>query len=197
MKQWKINIPDWILKDGNYRDFYCGQIAEFALELYVDSLETCEKQPVAANLIDLPHYQVTAEVVYISEKVDVIDLGVCAYMSTRKSLSGIKTGDFLTGKIRLGVDPFFYFESHYKLSNIPPLIYTWQIDKITLCRGKYITTKNSKGEDILEASSLEFEEVEKTDVWGSGAKKPDYTLFGYTFDCTKLDVEPKYQKSKK
>jgi hypothetical protein len=144
MKQWKINIPDWIIQDGNYRDFYCGQLAEFALELYVHSLETCEKQPVVANLLDLSHYEVTAKVVYISEKVDVLDLGVCAYMSKRKSLSAVKTGDFLAGNIRLGVDPFFYFENHYKLPNIPPLIYTWQIDKITLWRGKYIPLKTQK-----------------------------------------------------
>jgi len=48
---------------------------------------------------------------------------------------------WLEGLIFIGVDPFFYFESHAHQPGAPALVYDWHIDKIEMETGPFIETK--------------------------------------------------------
>ncbi len=195
--QWNIGLPPWIIQDSNYKDFYVGQIAEFALEIYPKTLTQSDSVEIVAEPSDTTTYKVNAQVVFVVQKVGVIDFGIRGYCSSHNLKPFYTEGAFLGGEIRLGIDPFFYYERHIKLPGIPPIMYTWQIDRINLHRWGAIETVDEKGHGhiITDESKYIIEEVTKTDAWGDKRKNLEYPLYGYNLHCTKLDIEPKFRKS--
>src|SRR5215469_14479796 len=57
---------------------------------------------------------------------------------------GYRVGDFVQGSLRFSVDPFFYFERHYKLPSIPPLIYEWQVNSIEQNTTPYVLSDDGR-----------------------------------------------------
>lgn len=59
-------------------------------------------------------------------------------------MSGCNVGDFVRGDLKFGVDPFFYFEQHYKIPHIPPLVYEWQINSIVQDTTPYVLSDDGR-----------------------------------------------------
>jgi len=122
--------------DGNYSDFETGETRRFALEIgyAVDLKPTSADTPLRCTPVGGEMYDAVGEVTHVAATEDyrasLLDFGpVRAYTYYIKPQ---RVGDRLEGRISLDVDPFFYFEEIAKQTGVPPIIYTWRIDKIEL-----------------------------------------------------------------
>src|ERR1700730_5124935 len=136
----EISLSRWIIEDGNYDDFCVGESRKFALEFWASTQLTRGAENVIYLREQSGHsYDVAGKLVFGSDSVWVIDCGVLAYSERESEIEGgCKVGDFVRGSLRFGVDPFFYFERHYKIPSIPPLIYEWQVNSIEQDTTPYI-----------------------------------------------------------
>ena len=127
-----VYMNRWIVGDGNYSDFSEGEKREFALEFWADDTLAASPNREKSILATGSYlYAINAQVVCSSAEILVIDFGLLAYSDAPGELQRVfKAGDFVAGRIGLGVDPFFYFESLWELPEVPPLIYEWQIESI-------------------------------------------------------------------
>ncbi len=181
-----VYIDGWVITDGNYADFIEGEVREFALEFYAPlSLAKSARSAKQLGPSSGYTYDVTAEVVLASDDICVIDFGLLAYSGSLLDLkAGNRAGDVVEGNIRLGVDPFFYFEALAQLPSVPPLIYRWHIDAIEqdttpymLKDGTYVPDEKHRAFAHIGAT---FENVSRVnDV------SPAYVLH-----CSKLDGPP-------
>jgi hypothetical protein len=142
----EIYLARWIIEDGNYDDFCVGDRRKFALEFWAPTPLTKSAENVMALREQSGHsYDVTGKLVFTSDGVWVIDCSVLAYFERESEIDGeCKVGDFVQGSLRFGVDPFFYFEQHYKIPNIPPLIYEWQVNSIEQDTTPYILSNDAR-----------------------------------------------------
>lgn len=190
MDQWQIRVSPWIIKDGNYPHFFVSQVTQFAIELGLTKLVASPTIPKSAYATLPSEYQITGEVVYLFERTYVLDFGVLAYQETKRMPEAIKMGAQVTGEIMLEIDPYFYKAYLYKLPGIPPLIYTWRVDKIveeaspTLYR-----VENGRGIISVDKSKTEYKEVERT------AEEPSNMMVDYIMHCT-IVGEPQWQRNK-
>jgi len=140
----EIHLSRWIIEDGNYDDFCVGERRKFALEFWASTPLTRSVESVIALREQSGHsYDVCGKLVFASDGVWVIDCGLLAY-SEQEIDGGCKVGDFVQGNLRFGVDPFFYFEQHYKIPSIPPLIYEWQVNSIEQDTTPYILSNDAR-----------------------------------------------------
>ena len=189
MNSWNIGLSSWIIQDGNYVDFRKNEIREFALEFYFQKFSLSElKSKKVALLQDGPLYEINGEAIYKNDDVCIIDFGLLAY-SSNSNVQNVKVGDYLTGTIYLGIDYFDYFERLYKINGIPPLIYTWKIEKIFFETTPIIETKddNGKTERVYDKSRYSTKELEKTDAWSEEEDSANYILI-----CSPIPKKPKY-----
>jgi hypothetical protein len=142
----EIYLARWIIEDGNYDDFCVGDRRKFALEFWAPTPLTKSAENVMALREQSGHsYDVTGKLVFTSDGVWVIDCSVLAYSEGESEIDGgCKVGDFVQGSLRFGVDPFFYFEQNYKIPNIPPLIYEWQVNSIEQDTTPYILSNDAR-----------------------------------------------------
>jgi hypothetical protein len=185
-----IYLSRWIIEDGNYDDFRVGERPRFALEF-------CASPPLARSTEDAislreksdHSYNVFSRCVFASGGVWVIDCGVLAYSERKNEMvSGCKVGDFVRGDLKFGVDPFFYFEQHYKIPHIPPLVYEWQINSIKQDTTPYILSDDGRIY-MRDERRRSYQEVQGT------AKEliipdqgPEFVLY-----CSKLETEPSHR----
>jgi hypothetical protein len=127
----EVGLDYWILDDGNYLDFEVGQTRSFALEFYNKSgayREVSERSffPSLSPLADA-NYRVAGRTIHRADDWCVVDIGVLAF---RDLMGEAPPPKQFTGELRLGVDPFFYFEGLGRREGAPALIYDWRIHKI-------------------------------------------------------------------
>jgi hypothetical protein len=187
MSEWKIDLSSWIIQDGNYRDFHCGDLAEFALEFFPKKIQISKSTERNAYLIKDSLYKINGQIIFYTQNVWIIDFGIKVFQEA-EPVKNAKAGDFVCGEIYLGVDPFFYFENLYKIPDIPPLIYTWRINRIERQTAPFIETKTQSGQRILrrDESKRGYLEIEKTNAW-----EDDNGFAAYLLHCTKLNNETK------
>lgn len=184
---WNIGLSSWIIQDGNYPDFACGEEVGFALEFYAEAgLHRAERIRKVAPLRDYS-YRISAEVIHVSMDWWVIDFGLIAYRE-EPAPKGIGVGDFIEGEIVLGVDPFFYFESLGKSADAPPLIYSWQIISIARQTAPFIQVSDGFWRPLLvrDPSKLGWESIPNTAVRTDNGGGEEYML-----GCRLRDVPPK------
>jgi hypothetical protein len=142
----KISLSRWIIEDGNYDDFCVGERRKFALEFWAPTPLKKSAENVMVLREQSGHsYDVVGKLVFASDGVWVIDCGVLAYSEGKSEIEiGCKVGDFVQGHLRFGIDPFFYFEQHYKIPSIPPLIYEWQVHSIEQDTTPYILSNEAR-----------------------------------------------------
>jgi hypothetical protein len=142
----EIYLSRWIIEDGSYDDFCVGERRKFALEFWAPAALTKSAENVMALREQSEHsYDVGCKLVFTSDGVWVIDCGVLAYSERESGIDGgCNVGDFVQGNLRFGVDPFFYFEQHYKIPSIPPLIYEWQVNSIEQDTTPYIFSDDAR-----------------------------------------------------
>lgn len=180
--EWEIGLASWIIQDGNYPDFKAGQHAQFALEFDLDDKVRFDESKVkSAKPLGGAKYEITGEIVFLTAEVCVVDFGLCAYQE-HAFPKGTSIGTFVTAKMDLGVDPFFYFESLYALPGMPPLVYSWRINSIGIQTAPFIKKGNTLYRD---ESKLDYRTIGKTNAWGDDEGHAEYLL-----TCTQLDVPP-------
>lgn len=190
MCQWEIGLSSWIIQDSNYGDFEQSQITEFALEFSPVAFEPSAVEPVTAEPIAEGKYRVTAQIVYRTPEVWVLDFGLRVFQEARPP-KGLIAGMFVTGDISVGIDPFFYFERLSALPGMPPLSYAWRIDRIGMQTAPFIEQRLSDGTTYLardEARSL-YRDIPRTDAWHDDQGNAEYILH-----CTLIDTVPRHAK---
>lgn len=163
MKLWNITLAPWILADGNYERFASGQLAEFALEFWTDALtnSTC-RQPACEP--QGHGYDVNAEVTTRYEDAWVIDFGLRAYRN-EAPLVKTRAGEFVSGRIEIGVDPFHYFAELSERPEMPPLVYSWRVARIVLVATPLVRVRTGlfRRQWVPDQSKREEHDVEATD----------------------------------
>jgi hypothetical protein len=177
MDNWYVNVNSWIIQDGNYQDFNKNEIYHFAIEFYSDNLIETAQEEISSTRINASNYKICGKVVFSSNDFVVIDIGVLIY-SENKDISKYHVGDYLSGSIWLGIDPYFYFEYGYKIEKIPALIYKWKIDKILIQTAPFIESIDTFGRKYLQRDELKLnhKEVLKTNAWEDDNGNADYIL---------------------
>jgi hypothetical protein len=203
MERWLFGLDSWIIQDGNYADFRVGQTAQFALEFGTkgsmvasQAKPRAELRPVrwAASdtasesvagdgawvVDDPPTYDFVARVVH--REPWVIDFGLRAYTEHLEEPLG-EEGTVVSFSGYLGVDPFMYFERLAEDEKIPPLIYTWRIDRIGRETAPWI--EREPRYFVRDRSKSAFVEVQETNAW-----EDDGGHAAYVLECVLVDPQP-------
>jgi hypothetical protein len=187
----EIYLSGWIIEDGNYADFCVGERRKFALEFWAESPLVRSAENVISLREQSGHsYDVAGRLIFAPGGVWVIDCGgVLAYSDRESSIeAGCKVGDFVRGNLRFGVDPFFYFEQHYKIPSIPPLIYEWLVDSIGQDTTPYVVSNDGRMY-TRDESKLSHQTVRGTSQnFITPDRAPEFVLY-----CSKLGTEPSHR----
>ena len=175
-----IGLDSWIIQDGNYPDFSVGQKAQFALEFYPHSLKLSESRSPLATHLKASRYQVCAQVVYLNERVWVLDMGFLAYNQTYPLPQGAAKGSWVEAEIYLGIDPFMYFEGLKSMPGMPRLTYSFLVTQILLETTPWLTTQTMKLRDEQNES---YQEVAETNAWSDDGGDASYIL-----KCVSIDA---------
>lgn len=166
---WLVGLDAWVVQDGNYPDFSTSQRTEFALEFASRGGLTPSGGPHEAGVrwIGGSQYEVTAQIVHDEPNAQVLDFGILAYhfIGIEDPMHRPRTGAWVTGKINLSVDPFFYFDQLARQPGFPALIYTWTVEEIL-----QVVTPASPG------PGADLVRIEETDVWADVSTSPSYLL---------------------
>ena len=185
----EIHLSRWIIEDGNYDDFCVGERRKFALEFWTSSpLARTTENFMSLREQSGHSYEVVGRLAFASDGVWVIDCGVLAYSERDSEIEGdCKVGDFVRGNLRFGVDPFFYFERHYKIPGIPALIYDWQVNSIEQDTTPYVLSddgrvyirdESKRSHQTVRCTSKDFITIDQA---------PEFVLY-----CSKLGTEPSH-----
>ncbi|NLL05373.1 MAG: hypothetical protein GX270_06200 [Clostridiaceae bacterium] len=182
-----IKVNSSYLKQA-YGDFKKEQTAQFALCFWtLDFKVSSENKYMKIRQLQFGDYEVTGKIVYLSDKVWVVDFGkIMAYgfpELVRQYEGNLKVGDFIEGLVHLDIDMFHYFEYHYKEEGIQPLIYKWNINKILKIDAPKDDIQLRKNMDRWKTI-----EINKTNCLYD-----DDGMALYLFKCELLDSEPKYK----
>jgi len=183
-----VFMDSWIIGDGNYSDFSKGETRQFALELWAPAgLKKIEGSEKSSQADQRYTYAISAEVMFASSEILVIDSGVLAYSATSSDLeAGFRVGDFVKGDVTFGVDPFFYFERLSKLPDVPALIYEWRIEWVEQETTPLISGKVCGREGyVRDQARTRFERVEST---SEIIPNPHDIAPSYVLHCTKLEA---------
>ena len=173
--QWSLHLAAWIIQDGNYGDIARGDRLEAAVEFGcgTESLTLAvANEPSARHLGDCS-YEVVGRVVVVEPDVWVIDIGIGVF-NEHKPPPGLHAGDTISGRLELGVDPFFYFERLGKRPTMPPLIYTWHVAGIVRQTAPFVDVGPRMR--ARDPSKLGWESVEQTDAWVHDGGHGEYVL---------------------
>lgn len=188
----RVGLSNWIILDKNYDDFESGDIARFALEFHFP------ERPVPAPPNETPPqltpltgatYDACGIVRYVHPEVWIVDFGTVLAFDNGKAPKGVAVGDKVSGRVFLGVDPFFYFNGHYSLPRIPPLIYEWQVAGIEIECGPIIDGPEIMGRKSMmrDPSRIEYLPVPRTNARGDGH------FASYVLTCRRLKNPPTWR----
>ena len=176
-KSLEIGLSSWIIQDGNYPDFQIGNEYKFALEISPRSIQRVEADGTFLNHIQESEYTFNGKVLFREPRLTVVDVGVLCYHEGEISKE-FEPGDFISGDLYLGVDPFFWFETHAKRRDAPNLIYRWMLNGILLETTEWQESINSSGRRLLSRNeqTKSFKPVGKTDAWNDDNGHAHYIL---------------------
>lgn len=177
MDSLNIGIDAWIIQDGNYGDVRVGQEATFALEFFPEIFVSSTTRTPSAKLLAGCQYEVCAQIVFLTKEVWVLDMGFLAYQETVPP-DYARAGDWVTGQMYLGIDPFYYFEYLHKLPGMPDLKYSFKVERIHLETTPWIATSEESGRRLLKRDKRmeSYKEVQETDAWNDDEGHASYVL---------------------
>lgn len=181
--RWSIGLAAWIIQDGNYGEFTVGERADFALEFYVagEVVVVPDSAPHATHLRD-DRYDIVGRVVHVDQQSWVLDFGLLAFQDGVVP-DGVVPGLTVRTSIRLGVDPFMYFERLSHDPGYPDMVYTWDVRAIRRETAPYVLNGNLL---VRDETRLAWIDVRRTDAWNDDAGLADYL-----FDCDLVSIPPK------
>jgi len=185
MTKLHIGLCAWIIQDGNFEDFACGETHRFALEFYPPTrLQMVNRSTAQIGLKHLrdAHYQACGVVRHRSAGSWVVDFGEVMALRKERPPSKITPGVFVEGEIYLGVDPFWYVEELVRIPGIPALMYDWRIEQIEMETAPYIDAPE-QGARVRDPMKRGRVTVPKTDAWRDDGGHGDYVL-----SCTRVST---------
>lgn len=174
-----VGVDSWIIQDGNYPDFEAGGAYRFALEFY--PLEIKADDEVASGyeqcLAGGAEHRIAARVLRATQSWWVIDVGVPMYQDATPP-PWVRPGMTISGRISVGIDPFFYTEGLKDEPTMPDLLRSWTLRSIALettpweeavmpTGGKLRTRKEGDRSFVL---------VPRTDAWQDDGGHAHYVL---------------------
>jgi hypothetical protein len=161
--EWNLHYEAWIIGDGE-PDRSVGEVFDwFAVEFWSgEGLASSSEKSKSA--IALPHfeYRVCAEMIYLSEAACVIDFGLKATAHVRNLASGCKEGDFVSGKIGIGLPAYTELLPEHFFN-----LYRWRVNRISADLTPYLP-----GIGMPDRSRAQYQEVDST----KSAKAHNYVL---------------------
>lgn len=182
----RIGLASWIIQDGNYGDFAVGRQYAFALEFCPSTPLTVRHPDAASGPISMTWlrdstYAIKGKVTYVGEGWWVLGAGLPMYQSG--SAPG-PIGTPVAGEIRLGVDPFFYFENFAGQTRAPALIFDWRVEAIEKDAAPLVEIgPNSFARDRSRQS---WTPLRHTTAW-----RDDNGQAAYALTCSRISDEPR------
>lgn len=177
MKVLSVGLASWIIQDGNYPDFETGKEYRFALEFMPTWVGASQNRTRYLQPKDGCEYSFGGQVVLVWPGVAVLDAGILCYYEG--SLSDLPpAGDYAAGDLYLGVDPFFWFETHCKRWGAPNLFYQWGIEEILLDTTPWIESQDEQGTKARRRAEGpgSFSSVPSTNAWEDDDGNAHYVL---------------------
>jgi hypothetical protein len=179
-----VGLNSWIIQDGNYGDFAVGEVASFALEFYSES----GLSPVAPGQKTLlrdgdSFYIVTALVMHVEPDWWVIDAGLPMYCEEPPP-NDVSPGNWVSGRVSIGIDPFFYFESLAQRSGSPPLVFDWMVEGIEIETSPLVEI--APRTFARDSAQMGRTAIDRTNAWSDDDGNADYLL-----KCRRLDHPPR------
>lgn len=173
----KIGLDSWIIQDGNYSDFEMGREYEFALEFYARDVQITADSAKYLLLLAGSDYRFGGAVLVADPSVTVLDVGILCFQDGKAPFPA-QSGNFVSGELYLGVDPFFWFETHSRVRGRPGLFYRWRVRRILLETTPWIESQDDAGRTVTRRADVErtFEEVQRTDAWSDDEGNANYIL---------------------
>jgi hypothetical protein len=158
-----IWLPGWVIGDG-FGDVRVGDRKQFAIELWFP--ESIERSEQCSSTLQESYdytYDLCAKLIWqMKPRVEEHLLSIMQFGSlsgyhqdVTEQMPVLQLGAGVRSKASLGVDPYPYEDWMHKLSGIPPLIYQWQVEKITrdatplrLVNGRYQLIEQREFVDI-------------------------------------------------
>ena len=152
MDQWYFRVVEWIIQDANYPDFYLDQVVSFGLRLIGRNLALIpsNSQTISAILLEDYDYAVNGKIIYIGDKLSVIDIGLRCVVGTSALAKDCRVGDMVEGTGILDLDAYTVNNARF-LDPLPAIIYKWNIYKIIKQCSPVIVTPppNGKGPTVI------------------------------------------------
>lgn len=166
--EWNLYYEEWIIGDGEPHR-RVGDIFEwFTVEFYSEEglVNTTEKSKSAVARPDFG-YQVCAEVIFLSDETCVLDFGIWAGGYRTNLPSGCKVGDFISGKIGLGLPSIGFAPDEFLKA------YQWRVNRIFAD-----LTPHSPETCMLDHSRAQYQEVDSTE---------SVATHGYVLHCSRIN----------
>ena len=175
----QIGLSSWIIQDGNYGEFEAKREYRFALEFYPHEL-VFDPSPISAprlTAVGNDLYDAKGRIIFKSKSAWVIDFGVPAFQET-KPPSWSRVGTSVSGRISLGIDPFFYFETLKSQKGMPNLFRQWFVHRILLETTPWREETDATGRKVLSRDNTQesFIEVAATNAWSHDGGHAQYIL---------------------
>ena len=177
MKTLSVGLSSWIIQDGNYAEFEAGRQYRFALEFVPTAVAAAQSRTRYLEPRDGCEYAFGGQVVLVWPSVAVLDAGILCYHEG--SVMGLPpAGDYAAGEFYLGVDPFFWKETHSRRWGAPNLFYDWQIEEILLETTPWLESQDDRGRKVLRRAEVPqtFSAVSRTDAWEDDDGNAHYIL---------------------
>jgi hypothetical protein len=176
MNELIVGLNAWIIQDGNYDEFRCGEPYKLALEFNGSTLTPSDKRAMRCQNKGTSLYDVVAKIIFSTPEVWVIDFGVKVFCESRPPRFA-KVGQWVQGEIWLGIDPFFYKERLHRIQGMPDLFVDWSVTRIQLETTPWIQDMSGV-RTLMKRNSQREEWTDKavTDAWTDDAGRADYLL---------------------
>jgi hypothetical protein len=175
----RVGLSSWIIQDGNYNEFEVGHEYRFALEFFPHEIVASADSNLMPRLTHISGalHNARGKILFRSEAAWVIDFSVPAYRE-ESAPDWAKVGTWVSGRIYVGVDPFFYFERLKNEIGMPNIFRQWFVRRILRETTPWRETTNAQGTKILsrDATRESFVEVPATDAWHHDGGHADYLL---------------------
>jgi len=172
MSRYYIGLDSWIIQDGNYGDFVVGEEYRFAVEFTPSRLASASPGVRSLSRVRGCEYEALAEVVVAEPRLTVLDAGLKCFHDGGME-EDLAVGSWAAGRLSIGVDPFFWAESHSKRDDLPDLAYRWRV-----CGIGIDTTPSASGGEGLQAEDGRgtYRAVQETDAWNDEDGRAIYLL---------------------
>ena len=176
-----IGLDSWIVQDGNYEDFTTGESYRFALEFLPHDI--APSTPADENgALGLHHmigatHETRGKVVRATRSNWVVDFGVPAFQNSEPPCWA-KPGVVVSGRVYLGIDPFFYLEELKDEPGMPNLLRGWLVRRIFLETTPWNESIDASGRKVTTRADVprSFVEVRRTDAWNDDGGHAHYIL---------------------